>query len=435
MGLFKSTVQTEYDKMLRKVQRCKNQKKLGRYALETKRMIVWQTAVDKITDEQILCQLAENNENEPLGAEAAKQMKDPVLLRKVVLSETAFFNAKITALRALNDQNLAEQLARTDDSSFVRQAALEILADEALVTQIAVSDPSFHIREWAAKHVNDQEALLHLAKTDEAGQVRSAAIARIKDERTRMELALRDRDVDLKDRLRALELLDPDDATLEELATQKQSVMVYEDFRFREEVVRRMNDPDALVHAVQKSTSANRGIVGIAAAKITDRAHLYTLLEGKYTAEAALHQLARLGMLDDEALQHVHSSLSEEAVSFARDEAVFYDRLRTLQGGSELTAAYDEQDVKKLTDLATPEAAEALVLLLRGEREKRDSGGGPTGLALSTANAIFTVWRNGRAELHDILREANNWPIQYHKDNGADDEDCHWDVGPIKFNF
>ena len=354
---------------------------------------------------------------------AVETCRDGKTLARIA-REAPASNVRRAAAEKLTDQSVLCQLAREDPVADVRQAAVERLTDQNVLEQVARTDGYFRVRLEAARRLNRQEALIAVAQTDESSFVRQAALDRIDDERTRLELSLADREARPKDRLRALELFAPDEATLERLIFNGYSC------DFTEAALARLNDPDALERVARDEPV--RSVYETAIDRLSQRENLLRLISGEKTAKKTIRRMRELGLLDEEALSLAHPSAAKEA-QLERDRAALFSAAAAAERGAELLRAYGDQDVDALRAIATPEAVEALLLLLREYGE--EVWGGPTKLARSIHVALQILWKEHGDALRPAIEKAEQWSIRTHRDNGASDRSCHLDEGPLTFDM
>ena len=73
-------------------------------------------------------------------------------------------------------QLLIAEIAKTDSSRSVREAAAEKLTDQAVLAEIAKSDKDSSVREATVKKLTDQAVLAEIAKSDKDSSVREATV-------------------------------------------------------------------------------------------------------------------------------------------------------------------------------------------------------------------------------------------------------------------
>lgn len=424
---------TNYLEAMNMVEKCRNQRKLAKIAETTKFGNVWEAAVDKITDQKILYRLSLNQENISAACLATRKLTDQNQIAEIAANGQLDQDLRRIAIEHLIDQNLVEQIARSEPNDRIRGTALACLSNPSLQAQLAANDLSRENRRWAASTLNDQGMLIYLASNDSEADVRQIAISRISDDMTRARLALWDKAAKIEDREQALELLKPDEATLEKLIVQ------YDNYGFSGAALPLIHDEDRLMRIAQARIFASDAAIR----RITDRKKLLFLAADPETVFPAVEQIQKLKMLDEEAIGHVHSSYPEENLKFEWEIAAFLRRLEDasegISKGSEVVDAFLHQDVDQLATLATPEAVEALVLLLRAERfgrgRYRIGSLCVTPLGERIIPALRQLWKAGNTELRQSIRKANGISFPQHHDNGAKSLSCHWDVAPVTLNF
>ena len=427
--LISSKIKTSWLEAMKVVEKTRNQKKLAKIAQETKFRQVWESAVAKITDQKVLYGLAVNQENISAAALAVRKLTDQAQLRQIAASMQYDQDIRRIAIDHLEDQHLIEQIARTDPNGRVRGTAYANLSDPLLQAQLAGNDPDNENRRWAARKLDNQAMLIYLAQNDKSDDIRKIAISRIQDDMTRARIALWDPAADIDDREEALKLLKPDEATLETL------ILQYDGYAFIGAALPLIQDEDRLMRIAQGLGYHSDAVVK----RITDREKLLALAADQQTVEAAVDQIQKLKMLDEEAITHIHPSYPRESLEFELEVAAFLRRLEDIPKGQAVSKAFLERNCEDLTALATPEAVESLILLLREQRygrgRHRIGNVRVTPLAEQVIRALNTLWHNGGAEIRQSVRKANGISFPEHEDNGARDRSCHWDVAPITLQY
>ena len=426
MGLFTPAWKSENRlKAVNAARNCKNQKTLGRIAREAKVFEAQKTAVERLTDQQELFSVALTGSG--VADAAIRRMTDQTLLARAAQTPAMFRTLREAAASKLTDQAALEKIALTDEEETVRVAAMKRMSDVNRRVEIALADPGREAHYLAAKEwITDQDELIRLARNDPDKMVQAHAIPRIADERTRAELALFNDWVSNDERVSALDVLRPDDATLEKLAEGKT------DHYFRMIVTKRLHDQDALMRVID-GESLSSDVIRAAVENITDRDKLLILLGGEKTVKYAMPRARELKMLDEEALERLHPSAREKG-QLERDRASFLQKLSAL-GGGPVVEAYLKKDVDALKAIAAADAEktepiEAMILLLREYGEEK---GEPSGLAYKVNWALTELWRKGGETRRAAVKEANRWPVRSHGDHGSGS--CHEDSGPIVFDF
>jgi hypothetical protein len=130
---------------------------------------------------------------------------------------------RLHAIRALTANPKLAEIARTDESSKVAQAALEKIRDPSLVADLATSAKDPRTRGFAAARVTDQALLARIATTDASDFVRSQATRGIQAPEILAQIAGADKDVGV--RVAAVERI-TDATVLSRLARAEQSPLV-----------------------------------------------------------------------------------------------------------------------------------------------------------------------------------------------------------------
>jgi len=218
MGLFKPAWQSgNKEKAMKAVVKETDEIKLAEIAKKSPNNNVRNLALQKITDQNILYNIAifkDYNLPYNLAVDAIKKITDQTLLIDIIAKTPNHEGLKqIAAIENLTDQNKLIEIAKsTDYDGFVRMAAIDRINDEELTTvimkqmianykktnndheiigminktnnqtiliELAQNNPVWTIREAAAGKLTDQEILTQIAKNDRFMPVRTAAAKKL----------------------------------------------------------------------------------------------------------------------------------------------------------------------------------------------------------------------------------------------------------------
>lgn len=149
-------------------------------------------ALDRITDQELLKQIAQKGRFPSARRDAIKRIRDPGFLQAIALGDPDENVAEVAA-RGVSDP---ARLAALSQSRW--PAARNVVAhrsdDQALLTRLAREDRSEFVRAAAAARITDQRILGELASGSWDPEVRRAAVERVDDPRTWAAIAKKELD-------------------------------------------------------------------------------------------------------------------------------------------------------------------------------------------------------------------------------------------------
>ena len=164
-----------------------SQRRLARIAIRTGDQAAARDATNRITDEDLLWNVASRARHNTAIEIAIQRMQDPeAYIRMVMESEDPVFYPAI--LQRLDDAELIERIYRSTDSFAVKTAAIAASPDIAFVTSIARSDAYGTLRTAAVKRIDDDAVLYDIAIRDPHSIVRFTAAERIQSADARAQL-------------------------------------------------------------------------------------------------------------------------------------------------------------------------------------------------------------------------------------------------------
>ena len=149
-------------------------------------------AVEKITDQKILAEIAktdeDNFEDRSIRELATEKITDQNILAEIVKTSKCYFVRKKAvekikmAVKNITDQNILAEIAKTDKNIDVRKAAIDRIYDQNILSKIARTAEYSDVRKAAIERITEQNVVIEIAKTDKNIDVRKAAIDRIIDQ-------------------------------------------------------------------------------------------------------------------------------------------------------------------------------------------------------------------------------------------------------------
>ena len=173
---------TDGDNDVRKaaVAKLTDQAALAEVAKNIWRPDVQMAAVAKLTDQVVLAEIAKTCSNNDIRQAALGKLTDQALLAEVAKNGIRA-EVQMAAVAKLTDQAVIAKVAKTC-SKYAREAAVEKLIDQAVLAEIATKDSDWNVRYAAVRKLTDQALLAEIAKTDSERGVRQAAVKNLTDQ-------------------------------------------------------------------------------------------------------------------------------------------------------------------------------------------------------------------------------------------------------------
>ena len=145
----------------------------------TKESDICKVAIDKITDEMFIAEIAMMHIYR-INELAIKKITDQNILAFIAktIDDGDVCRA---ALEKITDKKILAEIAKTAKYSSVRKRATSELTDQMILIEIAKTDKNYGVHEEATENITDQKILTEIAKTDNNDIVHMAATDKIKD--------------------------------------------------------------------------------------------------------------------------------------------------------------------------------------------------------------------------------------------------------------
>jgi hypothetical protein len=160
-------------------------------------------AADKLEDKSlaqtVYAEIVKNYEYDDLRSSAASRLTDQILLADTARKDKSSL-VRMTAADKLKDRNLAQSVyidvAKNGKEKWARSEAVKRLADLLLLAEFAKNDKNRDVRLAAVEnsHFIDQNLLGYIAKNDKDGWLRSRAAKKITDQTLLSDIAKNDKD-------------------------------------------------------------------------------------------------------------------------------------------------------------------------------------------------------------------------------------------------
>ena len=159
-------------------------------------------AIEKITDQKVLSQIALNDEDAGIRSTVIQNITDQKVLNQIVLKDDDSA-VRLAAIPLITNQKVLAKVALEDNDSMVKKEAVKKITDQEVLIKIALNDKDVLTRWRAVKKITNQEVLIKIALSNEDEDVRWEAVEKIKDQKVLAQIALKDEDEDV--RLQAVE--------------------------------------------------------------------------------------------------------------------------------------------------------------------------------------------------------------------------------------
>ncbi|NMA73549.1 MAG: hypothetical protein GX963_05180 [Bacteroidales bacterium] len=241
---------------------------------------VYQAAIEKVLNQNVLADIAINSNDSNRRYCAVLRITDQKILANVAVNSKDE-DALIEVVKKIEDKSLLENIARNNEYYRVRAEAVMKLDNQSLLSYIAENDTDSYPRKEAVKKITDQEVLYRIAKNDKDKFVRKAATDRLTSQKHLSEIAQNDKDYGV--RLQAV-------------------------------VNKNMKDQTVLEHIVKND---KKGQVRMAAAdKIADAsiAQIGYIYAAQYDDEWIMRQIAVKKVTDQEVIKSILKNETENSV-------------------------------------------------------------------------------------------------------------------------
>lgn len=157
-------------------------------------------AIGSLKDQNLLAELAKNDESPEVRKAAVGKIEDQSLLSEVV-KQSKDVEVREAIIQKINDQNVLAELAKDDESFKVRYEAISNLSDQSLLVEVAKHSKDKTVRRRLAWKIKNQKFLAEMAKNDDSFGNRSAAILMLNDQKMLSEVLKQLRDDTLRSQL------------------------------------------------------------------------------------------------------------------------------------------------------------------------------------------------------------------------------------------
>ncbi|MBN2719038.1 MAG: hypothetical protein JXX14_24535 [Deltaproteobacteria bacterium] len=141
----------------------------------------WDTrlvAVDRIEDDNVLCDIACREPNPIVRWAALRRMENETLYEKVARSD-APDDIRIAALAHVEDEDALKQIFEAAQSEWIKEAAVRQIHDAEWLDSVARGDSIRWVRVAAVENIDDVQLLSSIAETEMDPFVKKAAIENI----------------------------------------------------------------------------------------------------------------------------------------------------------------------------------------------------------------------------------------------------------------
>jgi len=182
-----------YDWSVRKsaVEKLTDQTTLNNIAKNDTAFQVYEVAIEKVLSQSVLADIAINSNDSNKCYCAACAISDQKTLADVAANAKCE-DALKEVVKKLEDKSLLEEIAKNNEFFRVRAEAVRKIDDQSLLSHIAEKDTDSYPREEAVKKITDQDVLFKIAKNDSDNFVRDSATQRLTVQKHLSEIAQND---------------------------------------------------------------------------------------------------------------------------------------------------------------------------------------------------------------------------------------------------
>jgi hypothetical protein len=138
-------------------------------------------AVESLTDQDVLANIAKNDVDWRVRETAVKRLTSQTILADVAKNDD-WGSVRKAAVDRVTDQAVLADIAKHDEDEDVRKVAVDRVTDQTMLTDIAKNASSSSVRKAAVDRVTDQSALADVAGNDKDEDVRKAAMKHVTDQ-------------------------------------------------------------------------------------------------------------------------------------------------------------------------------------------------------------------------------------------------------------
>jgi len=160
---------------------------------------VCETAMNKITDQEILTKIALNAECWEVRRAATKRITDQNVLVKFLLNDKNQY-VRLAAIERVIDQDILAKFALNHEEELeIRESAIRRITNQVMLMKILWDDESWAIRCAVIERINSQEIFTKFALDNYCnGNIRRASIKKITNKVILERIALNDTNCDIR---------------------------------------------------------------------------------------------------------------------------------------------------------------------------------------------------------------------------------------------
>lgn len=130
------------------------------------------------------------NENDPrICIPAIEKLTDQRVLKEIAENEKGYTMQREAAVKKITDQGFLEDLAKNSKNPDVCEAAINQITDQSFLISIAKNHFYYPIRKTAVEKITNQSILADIAQNDKSFDVREAAVKKITEQKLLMDIA------------------------------------------------------------------------------------------------------------------------------------------------------------------------------------------------------------------------------------------------------
>ena len=178
------------------IQKVTDQKVLIDVAKNDEDRFVREAAITQLTDQKVIVDIAKNDKTYSVRKAAIEKLTDKKSLADIAKNDTTY-SVRNSAYKKMGKEDCQQALidvVRNDKNKNVRKVAVEKITDQKVLVDIAKNDKAYSVHKAAIEKIIDQKVIVDIAKNDTTYSVRKAAIERLTDQKTLADIAKNDED-------------------------------------------------------------------------------------------------------------------------------------------------------------------------------------------------------------------------------------------------
>ena len=276
------------------IQKVSNQRVLADIAISSNDSNKGYCASLAITKQELLADVVKRSKCEEALIEVVKKLEDKALLAETA-KNSEYFRVRAEAVMKLDDQALLSYIAENDIDDYPRREAIKKVADQDVLFRIAVSNNDDSTRNAATGRLTDQNRLAEIAKNDAYYGVRLTAVRNENmQDQTILEYIVKN---DIKGQVRMAAADKLADATIAQMGYDY-AAQHDDEWIIRQKAVEKVTNQDVIADILKNETNSSVRVIAIG--QLADKnlaINLYTEManNNKEVEAYAKSMLSKLG--------------------------------------------------------------------------------------------------------------------------------------------